>query len=141
VVFTGDLLFIGSTPVIWHGPLGNWQEAIDHLLALDAATYVPGHGPICGRAEIELLRDYWLWLDDHGRAQFDAGRAPIQAARTLLSSTEFHPFAQWDSPERIVLNLSTLFRLWKGESPAPPTLVRRARAFADAGTLLRERTT
>lgn len=139
VVFTGDLLFIGATPVIWHGPLSNWQDALDHLLGLDAATYVPGHGPICGRTEIELLRDYWSWLDREGRAQFHAGRSPIQAARTLLTSNDFRPYAHWDSPERIVLNLSTLYRLWKGEAPAPPTFGRRARAFADAGKLLRER--
>jgi hypothetical protein len=58
-----------------------------------------------------------------------------------MASRDFKPFAQWDSPERIVLNLSTLYRLWKGADPAPPTFARRARAFTDAGTLLRERTT
>jgi hypothetical protein len=57
-----------------------------------------------------------------------------------MASSDFRPYAQWDSPERIVLNLSTLFRLWTGEAPAPPTFGRRARAFADAGKLLRERT-
>jgi glyoxylase-like metal-dependent hydrolase (beta-lactamase superfamily II) len=141
VVYSGDLLFIGATPVIWHGPLGNWLDALDHLLGLDAATYVPGHGPICGRDEISLLRDYWLWLDRSGRAAFDAGRSVPQASRELLASKDFRPFARWGSPERIVLNLSTLYRLWKGEAPAPPSFARRARAFTDAGTLLRERTT
>ena len=140
VVFTGDLLFIGVTPVIWHGPLENWITAIDHLLQLDAATYVPGHGPICGRAEIELLRDYWIWLAQAAGDQHCAGVAPLPAARALVRSPEFAPFAQWGSPERIVLNLSTLYRLFEGSPPAPPTIIRRAKAFADAGKLQRDMT-
>lgn len=140
VVFTGDLLFIGSTPVIWHGPLRNWTGALDHILGLDAEKYVPGHGQICGRPEIELLRTYWEWLDTAGRTHFDAGLSPIRAARTLMQSSEFTPFAQWGEPERIVINLSTLYRLWGGADPAPPTFARRARAFADAGTVQRELT-
>lgn len=140
VVFTGDLLFIGSTPVIWHGPLRNWIDALDHILGLDAESYIPGHGPICGRAEIELLRQYWQWLDHAGRIHFDSGLSPRRAARILLQSTEFEPFAEWGAPERIVINLSTLFRLWNGGAPAPPTFMRRARAFTDAGTVQRELT-
>ncbi|ORM33189.1 MBL fold metallo-hydrolase [Williamsia sp. 1135] len=138
VVFSGDLLFIGSTPIIWHGPLGNWTDALDHMIGLDAETYVPGHGPICGRREIELLRDYWQWVAEAGRAHFVAGTPPLRAAREMLRSSEFTPFSQWGSSERIVVNLSTLYRLWDGGQPAPPTFARRARAFADAGTLQRE---
>lgn len=138
VVFSGDLLFIGSTPIIWHGPLRNWTDALDHMLGLDAQTYVPGHGPICGRAEIELLRDYWHWVAEAGRTHFAAGTPPLRAAREMVRSSDFAPFSQWGSPERIVVNLSTLFRLWDGQQPAAPTFTRRARAFADAGTLQRE---
>ncbi|WP_237340925.1 MBL fold metallo-hydrolase [Williamsia soli] len=138
VVFSGDLLFIGSTPIIWHGPLGNWTDALDHMIGLDAETYVPGHGPICGRTEIELLRDYWQWVEEAGRAHFVDGTPPLRAAREMLRSAEFTPFSQWGSSERIVVNLGTLYRLWDGRQPAPPTFARRARAFADAGTLQRE---
>lgn len=137
VVFAGDLLFIGSTPILWHGPLGNWLDALDHLLALDAAVYVPGHGPLCGTDEIGALRDYWTWVNHAGREHFDAGVEPTHAARNMMSSAEFERFAQWDSPERLVLSMSTLYRLWDGEPAAPPTLARRARAFADAGAMLR----
>jgi hypothetical protein len=108
------------------------------MLGLDAQTYVPGHGPICGRAEIELLRDYWHWVAEAGRTHFAAGTPPLRAAREMVRSSDFTPFSQWGSPERIVVNLSTLFRLWDGQQPAAPTFTRRARAFADAGTLQRE---
>ncbi|WP_020112555.1 MBL fold metallo-hydrolase [Rhodococcus sp. 114MFTsu3.1] len=137
VVFSGDLLFIGSTPILWHGPLSNWIDALDHLLALDAAVYVPGHGPLCGADEIRAVREYWTWVDDAGRQHFDAGVEYAHAARNMMQSRDFQPYQAWGSPERLVLTMSTLYRLWKGEPAAPPTLLRRARAFADAGALLR----
>lgn len=138
VVFTGDLLFIGSTPILWHGPLGNWIDAIDHVLSLDASVYVPGHGPLCGADEIRLLRRYWEWVDTAGREHFDAGVESAHAARNMMQSREFEQFADWDSPERLILTTSTLYRLWEGKPAQPPTLVRRAKAFADAGAFLRE---
>jgi glyoxylase-like metal-dependent hydrolase (beta-lactamase superfamily II) len=48
-VFTGDLLFIGGTPVVWAGPLSNWVVACDVMLELDADRFVPGHGPVAAR--------------------------------------------------------------------------------------------
>ncbi|WP_072804307.1 MBL fold metallo-hydrolase [Rhodococcoides yunnanense] len=139
VVFAGDLLFVGSTPVVWHGPLGNWTAALDHLLSLDAEVYVPGHGPLCGTAEVAAVRDYWTWVETAAREHFDAGVEARHAARNMMQSRDFLPFAHWGSPERVVLSLSTLYRLWDGKPAAPPTLARRARAFADGGTLLREK--
>ncbi|MFD6894636.1 MBL fold metallo-hydrolase [Rhodococcus sp. NPDC060086] len=138
VVFTGDMLFIGTTPILWHGPLENWIAALDRLLAWEADVYVPGHGPLCGTTEILELREYWVWLRDAGRAQYDCGTGIRQAARELARSKEFDRWNNWSSPERIVLSLSTLFHQWHGNPPGPPTVLRRARAFADAGTLLRD---
>lgn len=138
VVFTGDMLFIGTTPILWHGPLENWIAALDRLLAWEADVYVPGHGPLCGTTEILELREYWVWLRDAGRAQYDSGNGIRQAARELARSKEFDRWNHWSSPERIVLSLSTLFHQSHGNPPGPPTVLRRARAFADAGTLLRD---
>lgn len=44
VLFAGDLLFIGCTPIVWAGPIANWVAACDAMIALDAPTVVPGHG-------------------------------------------------------------------------------------------------
>ena len=48
-VYTGDILFIGGTPIVWAGPLSNWVAACDLMLAMDVQTVVPGHGPITDR--------------------------------------------------------------------------------------------
>jgi len=110
VVFAADLLFIGVTPIMWHGPVETWLHALETLLALDAETYVPGHGRQCGRAEIERLADYWRWLRDGVTAQRAAGRSVGEAARALLRSPEHDAFADWLNPERILVNVATTYR-------------------------------
>ena len=49
-LYAGDILFIGSTPVMWAGPVKNWLNALDLILDLDVDVIVPGHGPIIGKA-------------------------------------------------------------------------------------------
>lgn len=138
VVFTGDLLFVASTPILWNGPLDNWLAALDRLIRWDAAVYVPGHGPTGTVDDLRALRDYWWWLRDAGRDHHVRGSSVRQTARELARSNEFGRWSAWHSPERLVLSLSTLFDRWNGNPPGPPTVTRRARAFADAETLLRE---
>ncbi|CAM2838404.1 fumarylacetoacetate hydrolase family protein [Saccharomonospora xinjiangensis] len=46
VLFAGDLLFVGCTPIVWAGPISNWIAACDTMIGLDVETVVPGHGPV-----------------------------------------------------------------------------------------------
>src|SRR5436305_1705503 len=46
VVFTGDLLFIEGTPIMWAGPVSNWLMACERILELATYVLVPGHGPV-----------------------------------------------------------------------------------------------
>lgn len=117
VVYAGDILFIRATPVMWAGPVINWTNAIDTLLALDADTYVPGHGPVCGREEAEAVKRYWAWLEAAARHRFNLGMSAWEAARDIALSPEFatHEWASWFGPERIVINVHTLERERRGE--------------------------
>ena len=109
VCFAADILFVGCTPITWAGPLAGWLAAIDRISALGATTFVPGHGPVCDQAAVDLLRQYLEWARSEGGALLDRGVAPAKAARELLLSEEFKtlPWAQWDDPTRLVITLST----------------------------------
>ena len=96
VVYTGDILFVGATPVMWAGPVVNWIVAIDRLLDLDADTYVPGHGPVCGREEAEAVKRYWVWLEAAARHRFGLGMSAWEAARDIALSPEFKTY-EWSS--------------------------------------------
>ena len=109
VVFAADILFIGGTPIMWAGPVKGWITALETLLSLGAETYVPGHGPICGHAEAQLVKDYFEWVQAEGVSQLENGTSPAKAARKLLLSDEFDnlPWGKWDDPARLVVTLHT----------------------------------
>jgi hypothetical protein len=46
IVYAGDMLFIGGTPIMWAGPVKNRIRAYDLMLDMEADSFVPGHGPI-----------------------------------------------------------------------------------------------
>jgi glyoxylase-like metal-dependent hydrolase (beta-lactamase superfamily II) len=90
-VFTGDILFIGSHPIMWAGPVANWIAACDRILALDVDVVVPGHGPITDKAGVQQVREYWSTLLELARLGRAQGVSPDEVARQL--------FAKWDWSE------------------------------------------
>ena len=117
-VFTGDLLFVDATPVMWAGPLANWLAALDRILAMDVDVIVPGHGPIADKAAVRRLKDYFEFVDREARRRYDAGLSPDEAAREIALSEDFatSPYAAWDSPERLLVNVHTLYRQYAGRT-------------------------
>jgi glyoxylase-like metal-dependent hydrolase (beta-lactamase superfamily II) len=133
VVVAADILFIGVTPVMWAGPVDNWIAAIDRILALEPSAIVPGHGPLTNPKGVERLRDYWRYVDAAARRRFAAGESARAAAAAMLGSEEFQskPFATWDNPERLAINMHTIRR----GQPKPVSGPQRLRVMADAGSL------
>ncbi len=118
VCFAADILFIGGTPIMWAGPVSSWRAALDTISGLGAQTFVPGHGPICGQAEVDLLRDYFAWVAEEGVKQVQSGVAPMKAGQRMLLSDEFEsaPWGKWDDPARLIPILCTeKFRLDGGK--------------------------
>lgn len=112
VVFTGDILFIGSHPIVWQGPVRNWIAACDRLLALDVDVVVPGHGPVTTKDGVLQTKRYWEELVsfvERGRA---AGAQPLELARAWTSST----FGSWHEAHRVVANVDTIYRELAGDT-------------------------
>jgi glyoxylase-like metal-dependent hydrolase (beta-lactamase superfamily II) len=82
-VFTGDILFIGGTPIVWAGPLTNWIAACDLMLGMDVETVVPGHGPVTDKAGVAQVRDYLTFVADAATARHDAGMSAWEAAQDI----------------------------------------------------------
>lgn len=129
VVFCGDILFVGVTPIIWSGPISGWVAALDRCLDLDADRFVPGHGPMTGPDDVRALRGYWTWLLDAGAAEHATGRDAPTAAHRLVRTDGFGPYRDWLLPERLVLNLVCLFRELDGQPPLGTTAANRLRMF------------
>jgi cyclase len=138
VVFAADVLFVRSTPVMWHGPIETWLGALDTLIALEADVYVPGHGPTCGKQGVVGLRDLMTTVADGTRAARDSGQSPLQATRTILSSDAYRPYRAWECPERLYITVMTLFRAFEGLGPLGATPRDRLKVFATVARLAAE---
>jgi cyclase len=106
VVFTGDLLFIEGTPMMWAGPVSNWLLACDRILELNATTIVPGHGPVTDHSGVRDVQRYLTYIRDEARSRFDAGMDEDAAADDI----DISDFRDWGEPERIAANVANLYR-------------------------------
>lgn len=122
VVYAADVLFIDATPVAWAGPISNIVDGLKRLLEYKNVTYVPGHGPFATAHSIQLLVDYWEFIQDALHPRQKVGMTPYEAAKDIVQSARFKetPFASWDSPERLVTNAYSLYRQWGAELPSLP---------------------
>ncbi|MGH7272018.1 MAG: MBL fold metallo-hydrolase [Polyangiaceae bacterium] len=121
VVFSGDILFIGSHPILWEGPVKNWIAALDRILALDVDVVVPGHGPITDKAGVRQLKEYWEALAAEARSRFDRGVSAKQAAQDIARQ-DLGGSAGWLDRERIAVNVDAIYRELAGELTPPDPL-------------------
>lgn len=111
VVYTGDILFIGGTPIVWAGPLSNWVAACDLMLGMDVETVVPGHGPVTDKGGIAQVRDYLAFVDREATERQRSGMDAWDAARELAAVIGARPdFDGWGEFGRIAVNVETVYR-------------------------------
>lgn len=115
IVFTGDLLFIGSTPIMWAGPAASWIAELDRMLTLDADMFVPGHGPVTDAAGVWSVRDYLEHIDAAAARSYARGLSAHQAALAV----DLGPFARLGNPERVVITMDAAYRHLDTDHPEP----------------------
>ncbi|OBH22963.1 2-hydroxyhepta-2,4-diene-1,7-dioate isomerase [Mycobacterium sp. E342] len=115
VLFGGDLLFIGCTPIVWAGPIANWIAACDAMIALDAPTVVPGHGPVSDPDGIRAVRGYLAQVSEQAEAAYRRGLSWSEAADTI----DLGEYATWLDAERVVVNV---YQRYRELDPATPQL-------------------
>ncbi len=113
VLFAGDVIFRGCTPLGWEGSFASWIAALERIVALAPAVIVPGHGPLCGVEGAEELIAYFRYVEAEARGCFERGLSLEEAACAI----ELGPYARWNQPERLVFNLARAYREFAGASP------------------------
>jgi len=105
-VFTGDILFIGGTPIVWAGPLSNWIAACDLMLGMDVETVVPGHGPVTDKTGVARVKNYLTYVSEQATQRFESGMDAWDAARDIA----LDGFADLGETGRIAVNVDTRYR-------------------------------
>ena len=110
-IFTGDILFIGGTPIVWAGPLSNWIAACDLMLGMDVDVVVPGHGPLTDKAGIASVRDYLSFVDLAAGRLHASGVDAWEATRAIAAEIKARPdFGALGEFGRIAVNVDTVYR-------------------------------
>jgi cyclase len=129
-VFTGDILFVGGTPIMWTGPVSNWLAACEYIENMDVDTVVPGHGPVTDKEGPRQVRRYLEFVRDQATQRQRAGMSAAEAAMDI----DLGEFTDLGDPERIVVNVESIYaELDPGhERAAPPALLARMGSYLRA---------
>jgi len=117
-VFTGDILFIDGTPLMWAGPVSNWVGACDRICEMDVDVIVPGHGPVTDKAGVRRVAEYLKFVDAEARRRFEAGLSVRDAALDIALGD----YSSWGDAERIAVNVDTLYREYRGDGVVTPVI-------------------
>ena len=129
-VFTGDILFVNGTPIVWDGPIANWVAACDRILELGCDVIVPGHGPLTDAGGVLAVRDYLTWLEDACRSRHKEGLIAADTISDLATSEEFAPYREWGEWERLAVNVRAAYREIDDDGTIPSSFVEMATEMA-----------
>ena len=98
--------------------MGNWIRACQLIEGMDVEHIVPGHGPTTDKRGVAAVRQYLEYVREQARSRFDAGMDALEAAKDI----ELHEYSAWSEPERIAVNVDSLYREFSGEQTATDIL-------------------
>ncbi|MFN0092098.1 MAG: MBL fold metallo-hydrolase [Acidimicrobiales bacterium] len=106
IVYTGDLLFIHGTPIVWDGPYANCIGACDAILALGCEAVVPGHGPLTDASGVEACKRYFEFVHREASARHASGMALEDAVFDI----DLGEFAELGDSERLAINVAAAYK-------------------------------
>lgn len=118
LLYAGDILFVGGTPIAWAGPIDRWIAALDRILDMDVATIVPGHGPVSGKPEVSVMREYLATVEAQARARYEDG-LDVDAA---VASIDLGRFADLPEHGRLAQNVLNVYQQLDPDLPRPDRL-------------------
>jgi glyoxylase-like metal-dependent hydrolase (beta-lactamase superfamily II) len=83
-------------------------ETYEKLIAFDPQAVIPGHGPLCGKAELARWVEYFRWLKDQAARACAAGRSGAEVRRAVAPPADMKTwwrFLDWkheDSVSRVL---------------------------------------
>ena len=82
VIFTGDILFIEGTPLVWNGPIQNWIDACARIVDFGCDAIVPGHGPMTDLMASKQWPTIWPLSTPKPRSDSRAGWRGLTPPKT-----------------------------------------------------------
>lgn len=99
VVFTSDNV-IGNMPVMFEATPDGWLESLDKIEKLDVDIIVRGHGPVCGKDQIEVMRDKVNFFINAVKEGIDKGWGPKEIVENVPFGEKFS--LDWGDAEELL---------------------------------------
>lgn len=119
LLYAGDILFIGGTPIAWAGPIDRWVGACDRILDMDVDQIVPGHGPITDKSGVHGMREYLVFVESEARKRFEDG-LDVDAA---VASIDLGKWADMPEHGRLAQNVLNVYQQLDPSLPRPNRLI------------------
>ncbi|MDE0931335.1 MAG: MBL fold metallo-hydrolase, partial [Halioglobus sp.] len=94
------------------------------------------HGPITDKHGVAKVRRYLQYVHDQARIRYDAGMSAFEAAKDI----ELTEYSAWSDPERIAVNVDSLYREFSGDQARTNMLELMGQMAALAGFDATDRT-
>lgn len=109
VAFIGDIGFFQMQPYMASGSPPEWIALLEEMTGWDIERFVPGHGPLGGKADLSLEAAYIRALEDVVWQVVQAGGTVEEA----LSQTLPAPFDAWQAVGvRFEMNVRSAYARW-----------------------------
>jgi cyclase len=83
IAFVGDLFFMEAIPNVRDASILQWMKTLEELLTLDADKFVPGHGAIGSKKDVEAFLDYFKELKSMVQVSVDRGDSADQSVKEI----------------------------------------------------------
>ena len=112
VVFTSDNIFCRVHTWLQEADPALWLDALDALRALREDTFVPGHGPVCGKRYLDEQGSFIREWTDYVRRAVERGMTRDEAVEKLTAMTDRYPMdvdQDGMAPRVMKMNVANLY--------------------------------
>jgi cyclase len=106
IAFLGDLFFNRAIPNVQDADILQWMKTLEQVLKLDADVFVPGHGPVGSRKEVERFLSYLQELKSLVEPYVSRGDTADQAIRDIEMPKKF---AEYSFQNFFPLNIQKMY--------------------------------
>jgi len=92
IAFVGDLFFNEAIPNVQDASLLPWTTTLEQVLKLDADKFVPGHGAVGSRKDVEEFLGYFRELQSLVKEAVDRGDTMEQVTKDLTVPPKFSSY-------------------------------------------------
>lgn len=115
IAFLGDLFFKDAIPSVDDAHMLDWMKRLKEVLELDAKTFVPGHGQVGGREDVESFLAYFEDL----KALVEPAVARGDALEQVVQDVHLPPkYAAYNFQNFLPANLQKMYSEVKAAQPA-----------------------